>query len=264
MIFRFRSSTAKRAFILTTGALGTISGAGMAIFGRGQDRGIGLVAVAFFGGGLVALLLDRPTRLTSPVVLRSVQFRGAVGTGFLFPTPRRKILLALLGALIFVTVGVAFIALAPRFGPSGLIDAVGAVTILFSGFVGATGAIALLRGHAGLILLPQGVGQVGGPFSYIVPWDAVGSVRVRLAGLGLSPSLCLSMVDPRAIQAGRITLWSLPFNRWINGADIALQTALVGVPLERLIPILERYRNAPEVRGEIGTSAGLATVNRLL
>jgi hypothetical protein len=194
-----------------------------------------------------------------------VSIRGTVGEALVFPRPTRKRLLGVLGALVFVAVGVTFMVFARRFGPSPVIFAIGGASILLFGYVGAAAGLAMVRGRVeGLALFPVGLGWAGGGVTYLVPWAAISSVGLRLVRFGLSPSIVLSVQDPRVVQANPFGRLSMLFCRPMFGADVLLQNTFLGIAAERLIPIIERYRTSPEHRREIGTPDGLAVVKQLL
>jgi hypothetical protein len=254
--------------LLAEGGLFTY-GVAVAIVETGEKRFLGL-AIAVFSSAAWAIVLihGRAGRVGSPMVLGPVKIRGAVSEALVFPRPIRTRLLATFSALLFVAFGaILIVVVAPRFEFSPVIYVVGAASILLFGYIGVATGLALVRGRVeGLVLLPVGMGWAGGGETYLVPWDAISSVGLRMIplGLGRSASVCVSVEDPRIVQASPfVRLWML-LNRRRVGSDIVLPSGLLGITVERLIPIIERYRTNTDHRREIGTPAGLAAVKQLL
>jgi hypothetical protein len=277
-----RERSAVWSFVALTAASALIL-----VVGGPEDRFIGWVGVAFFGGiGLVYLALTAsddhgwrrarrlrraragrrpapqlPPRITVgpvPGARRGPVHGDGVGT-VLATTGPARFGAALVGCLLFVGLGALMLVGAWTGDAPAAFGLVGAVTVLvFGGF--AVGAVVGAVRPGGLALLPEGLLSVQPAGSAFVPWEAVtGLAEVEIGG---HPLLAVAVADHPAVRFRGVLGPLRPLQRRLTGGDLVV-ASIGGLSVAELSQVVQGLLRHPGSRSQLAsTDQGLATVRK--
>ena len=247
----------KRIGMTTLFAIFTLLGAGIAVFGEGPNRLLGVAVILFMGGGGLGWFVVTAARPRTDLRIGTVNAFDRYETGFIADYDSRR---QLVGSAAALTMGVA----AALFGfvPDGEGSTVvhpllGAGLAALMGGIGLLGIVKAGRGSQ-LILLPRGVAVISPPGPIFVPWTAIASIgEMEVRG---SPFLVIQVTDPTAVEMSRLQRLMHVLQRSLMNVDLSFPLLAMRTDPQQLRAALERYHERPDLRAAIGTPAELDAV----
>ena len=237
----------------------SLLGAGIAVFGDGPNRLLGLAVVLFMGGGGVAWFVVTAGRPRTDLHIGTVSALDRYETGFIADYDSRRQLVGSAGALAMGAAAALF-----GFAPDGEGSTVvhpllGAGLAALMGGIGLLGIMKAGRGSQ-LVLLPSGVAAISAQGPIFVPWVAIASIgEMEVRG---SPFLVIQVTDPTAVEMSRVLRLMHVLQRSLMNVDMSFPLLPLRTDPQQLRAALERYFEHPELRSSIGTPAELASVVR--
>lgn len=234
----------------------TIIGGGLAIFGTGGDRVLGVsVALMFGGGGLAWWMVNRPRQAAMPgFQVGAVTTVDGREVAFVAHSDRKVLIAGVVGCLAFAG-GMLLIGLGPARpdGTEGVLLVAGGLFMIGVGLFG----LMRIAASSHLALTRRGL-HATGPGGWFVPWDAIAWVGdIAVHG---NPFVAVRLTDPRSVEVGRsqrIVRW---LQRSVMGVDLSIPIRTLTVDPAELFGAIARYREHPEHRGRIGTTDELAAI----
>jgi hypothetical protein len=237
----------------------TLLGAGIAVFGDGPNRLLGLAVVLFMGGGGVAWFVVTAGRPRTDLRIGTVSAFDRYETGFIADYDSRRQLVGSAGALAMGTAAALFGFVPDGEGSTVVHPLLGAGLGALMGGIGLLGIMKAGRGSQ-VVLLPRGVAAISAPGPIFVPWNtiaAIGEMEVRG-----SPFLVIQVTDSTAVEMSRLQRLMHVLQRSLMNVDLSFPLLAMRTDPHQLRAALERYLEHPELRSSIGTAAELAAVVR--
>ena len=240
----------------------TAIGLGIAAFGEGADRLLGLGTVLFFGGGgamYFVVMRHRGQPGRGPAV-EHVTLDGRTQTAFVIRQDRRMILAVALGMLAMAVGGATFI-IPPLVDPRGSADGGDPIIgLLAFGVLAAMGAYFLVKALAGsrIVLTRDGLWWIGPAGRMFVPWSSIG--HVGIIEMYDSPMLALALTHAETVRIGRIQRLLMRTQRSMVGADLTFPLRSLAMDPLQFITAITRYVEEPELRTRIGTADELREI----
>jgi hypothetical protein len=243
----------KRVLLTLTFIGFTAGGVAILIFGTAEDRPMGAMCVLFFGaGGSAYVGLPLLTRRTGEVLAELGRADGE--PAFLFPQPRSKLALILVG-LTGMTAASVLLLVAGALFP-GIVG-----TVIFGGVLLLTLVSALTGHRTQLALTPTRV-IASGAFSAVeLPWDAVGEVTTydQPTARGASvPMLGIDALDPAAVRRTGWMRGLRGLDKRLTPFDLTIGAQVFTGSGESVAAAVCFYRDRPQRRARIGTPEELA------
>lgn len=253
-------SRLKRIGLSITFALFTAIGAGLAVFGTGGDRLMGVaVALMFGGGGLAWWAVNRARdRPMSGFAVGAVSDAGGREVAFVARSDKRILIAGVIGCFAFGS-ACLLMGLAPD--RAARFDELEAALLVGGGvFIVGVGLFGLLRvtGDSTFALTRRGL-HATGRAGWFVPWDAIAGMHELV--VHDNPFLGIQVNDPEAIEVSRLQRVGHWLQRSTMGVDLSIPTRTLTVHPAELMSAIARYREHPEYRSRIGRADELALIH---
>jgi hypothetical protein len=217
-----------------------------------QGQAAGFIGLIFFGGGgAVLFYMDRRTRAKEKPTASSPGRGTLPGAarhtsqpeGSVYLVDRKATVAALAAAVVFVVVGVLFLA-----AGGVVLMAVGALSVLVFGLFGLLLLRTVLSSGNGVALLPEGVYFRSAAGTAWLPWDAVGRAWVMMTSN--QPSIALIAEPPEALVVTGLNAWLRGMNQRRFGMDVAYSGRSLARPPEEVCAAIRRCAGDPAARRE--------------
>lgn len=249
------------ALMVASGAVGAL----LAVTAEGADRIWGLLALALFGGGGLAMIAPKDSSQPGVTVERAEHRGGRWSLSFSFD--RRRYVIRVAATLTMAVAGLLMAIYADDLAASStgrrspvFLRVAGVFTVVTFGGFGVT-ALAHRRRTPRMLLLEEGIefeAQGGG--RTFVPWDAI--TRVSVVSLYRTEMIGVSVDDRDRIETGPVAGSFRRFNRSIAGADVTFPVDAFVAPPKVVVDAVRRFVDDPEQRRRLGT--GEVNVSELL
>ena len=237
----------------------SLLGAGIAVFGDGPNRLLGLAVVLFMGGGGVAWFVVTAGRPRTDLRIGTVSALDRYETGFIADYDARRQLVGSAGALAMGAAAALFGFVPDGEGSTVVHPLLGAGLAALMGGIGLLGIMKAGRGSQ-LVLLPRGVAAISAPGPIFVPWKAIAATgEMEVRG---SPFLVIQVTDSTAVEMSRLQRLMHVLQRSLMNVDLSFPLLAMRTDPQQLRAALERYLEHPELRSSIGTASELASVVR--
>ena len=162
---------------------------------------------------------------------------------------KRKLLLLVIGAMVFVTLGIWLYQLDPawieaqrRFNNPLLVHGVGIVSVVFFGFCGAVGIRKLFDSKPGLVLGATGiVDNSSGVSAGLIPWSDIQGFGIH--EIQKQKMLIIKLADPQKyVQVGGSMKQALNrMNLKMCGSPIAISANSLKIDFSELVSLCNSY-----------------------